>query len=339
MEIKVAKTTSNYRLLRVICLKDLASITQLLQESLFAAFTAWLNTTSTSSTRNLIAANAANYTEFVPQMIPVRRLSADSGVLYQSAIALRLASPLQLNALDIAHDLVSALPILSPDIANPIHLDFVVDVEFPGWINIRLNEQGLATWLQQLTQVSWLTPMQKGEQENSSSNRQNEFFGKLYKSSKNSINLFPVQYAHARCCSLLHLGHQQGLIQLQDIEFTTLYQQLLEPNPIPWLQDVLDPLIGEMQLRLVHPAERELLTQLLDAQDALSTPEPLRLLKQGNSLSQAFERFYQECRILGEVKRDNPKLAQARLGLVGVTQVVLRSLLQDGLQVPTPLEL
>lgn len=284
-------------------------------------------------------ANAPNRAELVPQMIPLRRLSSDTGVLYQSAIALRLASLWQLNALDIAHNLANALPTPSLDIANPIYLDFSVEVEFPGWINVRLNEQGLANWLQQLIEVSWLTQSKKREEDNSSSNRQNEFSGKAHKSSKNSINLFPVQYTHARCCSLLRLGHQQGLIQLQDINFTTVNRQLLEPNPIPWLQDDSDANTGEMQLRLVHPTERELLAQLLDVQDELSTLEPLRLLKRGSSLSQAFEMFYRECRIWGEVKRDNPKLAQARLGLVGVAQVVLRSLLQDGLQVPAPIEL
>ncbi|HEY9652382.1 MAG TPA: hypothetical protein V6C95_17120, partial [Coleofasciculaceae cyanobacterium] len=51
MEMKVAKTTCNYQLFRVNCLQNLASITQLLQESLFAAFTTWLNSTRTSSTR------------------------------------------------------------------------------------------------------------------------------------------------------------------------------------------------------------------------------------------------------------------------------------------------
>lgn len=339
MEIKVAKTTSNYRLLRVSCLENLASIAQLLQECLFTAFTTGLNSTSALSKRNLMTANVVNHVELVPQMIPVRRLSADTGVLYQSAIALRLASPLQLNALDIAHDLVNALPNLSLDITHPIYLDFRVEVEFPGWINIRLNEQGVATWLQQLLQVSSLRYREDREEIKIERNNQKELSVKLHKEAESSTNLFPLQYTHARCCSLLRLGHQQGLIQLQEIDFTSLNWQRVEPNPIPWLQEDSDAHTGEMQLRLVHPAERELLAQLLDVQDELSTLEPLKLLKRGSSLSQACEIFYRECRIWGEVKRDNPKLAQARLGLVGGTQVVLRSLLQDRLQVLAPVEL
>ena len=54
---------------------------------------------------------------------------------------------------------------------------------------------------------------------------------------------------------------------------------------------------------------------------------------------QAWEEFFKHCRIWGEVKTKTPKLAQVRLGLVAVTQKLLRSLLQDSLGVCAPMEL
>jgi arginyl-tRNA synthetase len=142
-----------------------------------------------------------------------------------------------------------------------------------------------------------------------------------------------VQYAHARCCSLLRLAHRQGLIKLKDLDFKTLDWQLLEPNPIPWLND------DQAALRLVDPAEKRLIAQILDSRDALSDPGQLSQRKLASALSNEFERFYSNCRIWGEVKIQTPKLAQARLGLVAVTQALLRSLLQDHLGVPAPAEL
>ncbi|NEO64740.1 MAG: glutamate acetyltransferase, partial [Moorea sp. SIO4G2] len=87
------------------------------------------------------------------------------------------------------------------------------------------------------------------------------------------------------------------------------------------------------------PAERLLIGQLMDLTDYLSGTESKNWLKLASSVSNAFEQFYRSCRIWGEVKHQTPRLAQARLGLVGVTQVVLRSLLEEQLGVPAPGEL
>jgi arginyl-tRNA synthetase len=134
------------------------------------------------------------------------------------------------------------------------------------------------------------------------------------------------------------LAHWQGLIKLQDLDFKSLSWQLVEPNPIPWLDDQGTD-TEQAVLRLVHPTERRLITELLDFQAAISDSDQLSLVKLGNSLSKAFEQFYSSCRILGEVKTQNPRLAQARLGLVGITQAMLRSLLEDQLGVSAPVEL
>ncbi|NEP58605.1 MAG: hypothetical protein F6K31_16565 [Symploca sp. SIO2G7] len=110
-------------------------------------------------------------------------------------------------------------------------------------------------------------------------------------------------------------------------------------SPIPWLKEA-QGLDGEvLHLRLVHPAERRLIAQIIDVQDALINQSQLQGIKLARELSKAFEQFYSSCRIWGEVKSQAPQLAQARLGLVAVTQILLRSLLQEQLGILAPVEL
>ncbi len=167
-----------------------------------------------------------------------------------------------------------------------------------------------------------------------------EFQDFLRRSPNMRPNLFKVQYAHARCCSLLRLAHRSGLITLNDPEFTTSNWQFIAPNPIPWLDlNSLQSCGESMRLRCIHPAERGLIDQLLDSGDRIGQLDVERGFKQAFALSLAFDNFYRSCRIWGEVKTETPQLAQARLGLVGVTQKLLRSLLEDQLGVLAPLEL
>ncbi|WP_265584623.1 DALR anticodon-binding domain-containing protein, partial [Coleofasciculus sp. LEGE 07081] len=115
--------------------------------------------------------------------------------------------------------------------------------------------------------------------------------------------------------------------------------QIVEPNPIPWLKDDVGADDKPLPLRLVHPAEWDLIAQIVDLLDATGALTQVNWVKRGMALSQAFEEFYRNCRIWGEVMNQDPKLAQARLGLVGMTQIVVRSLLQDQLELFSPVEL
>lgn len=271
--------------------------------------------------------------EITPQAIPLQRLPNHNQIIYRSAIAFKLASS-QPAILDLAQQIRAVLPskngrlsqqqalktlqILQSPPSSPfrkepeLRLNFQVEVVFPGWLEFRLTDHSLAAWLQNLINA--------------------DFVKLANKPLKNTYYCFSVQYAHARCCSLLALAHQQGLIILKD-------GQLLEPYPIPWLQDESEAIAQSKQLCLVHPAEKRLIALVLDILEAGENLEQRRGLKLALALSQAWEEFFKHCRIWGEVKTQTPKLAQARLGLVAVTQKLLQMLLQDCLGVCAPMEL
>lgn len=270
-----------------------------------------------------------NGVEITPEAIPLQRLPDHNQIIYRSAIALKLASS-QPTILNLAQQIMAALlstnqPLSQPDtlktlqlLRSPpssefpkepeLQLYFQVEVVSPGWLEFRLTDCSLADWLQNLI---------------------NADFVKLANNpTKNTLNCFSIQYAHARCCSILAMAHQQGLIILKD-------GKLIEPDPIPWLQDES---ATPRQLCLMHPTEKRLIALFLDILEDREL-EQRRGLKLALALSQAWEEFFKHCRIWGEVKTQTPKLAQARLGLVAVTQKLLRSLLQDYLGVCAPVEL
>lgn len=347
MESKVANNTLNYRSLSVGLQSNCAGYAQVLQQQILVAI-------SSLSRSGLSADLSSGILTF--ETIPLHRLPDDTHIIYRSAIAFQLASILQLPALDIAQQLMNFLPTkdeqLNPedlslsavkmlhnslpsltteqDFQQEFELNLTVEVACPGWIEFRFSEQSLATWLQKLIQIPVNSQLR-----DASAFKLKESSG----CSNNTKNYFPLQYAHARCCSLLRLAHREGLITLQDLDFETQGWQLVEPYPIPWLDDQQEIDTAQARLRLVHPKERSLISQLLNVSDAISNPSKLHSVKLASALSKEFEQFYKNCRIWGEVKTQTPQLAQARLGLVAVTQGLLRSLLQDYLGIIAPVEL
>ncbi|WP_081431215.1 DALR anticodon-binding domain-containing protein [Moorena bouillonii] len=279
--------------------------------------------------------------QLILERIPLERCSDNTGVAYRSAIALKLSRAMQQSPLAIAHQLTVSLPTITQDGGKQNLIEFEVEVAPPGWINFWLTDQGLATWLQDWIQPSTDTPIsfrpQQGQKNLLPYLELNTQHSAIF--SQDTSKIFRVQYAHARCCSLLRLAHRQGLIQIQSMDLKTSRGLIVVPYPIPWLKDDLETGTNQPLIQLLHPAERLLIGQLMDLTDYLSGTESKNWLKLASSVSNAFEQFYRRCRIWGEVKHQTPRLAQARLGLVGVTQVVLRSLLEDQLGVPAPGEL
>ena len=331
METKVAKNTSNCRLLYVNLLGNCAAIRSLLHQQILVGL----------SGIGITTGNLHDEFKLVPETIPMHRVSERNYVMYRSAIALRLSPHLPQSACDIANQLLASLPTVIHNSAQQKVLNFTVEVESSGWINFWLSDRALATWLQHLIHIS----PRRGLKEREPNNCHGEDIHRtplqhlLHSQNDSHHYLFPIQYAHARCCSLLRLAHQYGVVQLTDAQLKTANWQFVEPNPIPWLNDEQGVDTAEIPLRLVHPSERRLLAQLLEVQDEIATLDRLRAVKLASALSREFESFYSSCRIWGEVKIQTPKLAQARLGLTAVTQQLLRSLLQDQLGLAAPVEL
>jgi DALR anticodon binding domain len=273
-----------------------------------------------------------NYLEL--QAIPLRAVKGGMQVVYVSAIAHKLATVWKTPVIEIA-TLIAADLCCSDESnhssTNAALQNFTVKVVPPGWIYLQLSDPGTATWLQRLAQAPpWVG---SGGAEISPP--------LLVPASERPLppkaKLFEAQYAHARCCSLLRLAHREGMIELAEanLQISPHFWRLKAPTPIPWLD-------RDEKLRLVHPAERSLIFHLLTLLDHLycvSRSRPIDGEKSASNLSQVFLTFDRQCRIWGEVKSENPQLAQARLGLILATQPLLHLLLEDCLGVPAPLEL
>ncbi|MEH1817885.1 MAG: DALR anticodon-binding domain-containing protein [Nostoc sp.] len=212
---------------------------------------------------------------------------------------------------------------------------FSIQAVPPGWIHFELTHSTLATWLQSLV-VGSLGRLGAGDWGlGTGGDEGTRGQGGLLKPIPNAQ--FAVQYAHARCCSLVLLAHREGLIKFREPVPSTSpdFWDVISPNPIPWLN-------CDGTLQLNHPDEHRLIDELIQVVDNIECPDvsgSVKWEKVALNLSQAFEKFWSNCRIWGEVKITSPELAQARLGLLMATQSVLRYVLEENLGVFAPLEL
>ncbi|MFN6563361.1 MAG: DALR anticodon-binding domain-containing protein [Nostoc sp. ChiSLP01] len=204
---------------------------------------------------------------------------------------------------------------------------FNVQIVPPGLIHFELTDSALAGWLQSLVERSGGVA------------KVGEAGGERIPNTQYPMPyaLFPIQHAHARCCSLVLLAHREGLIQLKEPLANTnpSFWSVISPNPIPWLN-------CDGRLRLNHPDERRLISELVGMVDNIECPNvksSMKWEKAALTLSQAFEDFWRNCRIWGEVKIMSPELAEARLGLLMATQSVLKFVLEEKLKIFAPLEL
>jgi arginyl-tRNA synthetase len=264
--------------------------------------------------------------------IPLQRSKNSLRVEYLSPIALKLANMQPQSPMDMALKIAT---YCQEDRQNQRYLNqeyLTIEVVPPGIVLFQLTDLAVAASLQNFPGLI----KQKMEKSDL----------KITHLSVDNDRLFPIQYSHARCCSLLRLADRERIIEIADGDRTNSQPlwQLIAPNPIPWLDD-------QNRLRLFHPAELNLISQLFIIIDYLAPflPENSEDLiianraenwdKLAKALSDVFQTFYSQCRIWGEVKQETPKLAQARLGLVVATQALLQFILQELLGVFAPLEL
>jgi arginyl-tRNA synthetase len=242
--------------------------------------------------------------EICASEIPLKRDGDDLPLRYSSAIALKFAPQHQCSAIDLAERLARSIRTNNPN--------FSVEVASTGWMTLQLTDRAIADWLQFVLQSFPPSPLHDES------------------SPKSGSSCFPAQYARARCCSLLQLAYREGAI---DYSLLGDGDRQMTAQPIPWL----DP--DHQRLRLQHRAERRLVSQLIHTADALTATHPQNYTKLALKLGDRFEEFYSQCRFLGAVKTVNPRLAEARVGLLGVTQTLLQYLLERKLRISSPISL
>jgi DALR anticodon binding domain len=254
---------------------------------------------------------------------------------------------------------------------------FTVQTAEPGWIYLQPSDRGVAIWLQSLIspQLHLSSSTRLSFDSSKGTVASNAF------NTRNSTRIFPLLYTHARCCSMLQLANQTEIIRLDRSEFAASIENSAsnsavdladsglkvsaEPQVFPWLLEPESPEPDALQpgsqrsnsvgrLRCQHPAEQQLISQLVNTLDQLDRLNQLnrrsnsqaapalehltQCRKLAQALSQDFQSFYAACRIWGEVEQTDLPLAQARLGLVWIVQKVMRSLLAE-LGIEAPIEL
>ncbi|MGD2183092.1 hypothetical protein [Lusitaniella coriacea] len=278
------------------------SIKSQLQQQVSAAMLVLKQTqTSNETIRELIE----------PDRIRLYQIGNFTAVCYRCAIALGLARHYRLSAMEIACQLRDAIA------AQSVEFQFAVRVEASGWMEFHLRDRAIALWLEQLFAQHQTEQFDSGEKQ------------------EISANLFPIQYAHSRCCSLLRLANREGAILLDRPQEYSPPWIWLDPISIPWLK-------GEDTLRFEQAVEWQPISRFLAIADAIASEtktSPTQWLKLATDLSNAILEFERSCRIFGDVRRKNPELAQVRLGLVAIAQFLLGWLLQQKLGIAAPVEL
>jgi hypothetical protein len=204
-----------------------------------------------------------------------------------------------------------------------------------GWLYARFSASDLAQWLQTLL---FATPTLHLSEERS----QSPAIG-----ISGDPVLFQLQYAHARCCSLLKLAQQEKRVQLTEPDLKIAQFAV----PISWQNAC-----GELSLQTL--SEQRILLALMQFPHSLSpkkqiygeadSPSPGNQTyiewpsltpywhRQAQQWSTLFLDFYSECRVFGDIQSTAPELLQARLALILILKRVLAFYLEIALQIEAP---
>jgi hypothetical protein len=282
--------------------------------------------------------------------IPVKLDANRTPISYVSAIAHRLERLWEKPAPKIAESLAEKLiqTTESNSFENAslptqiIWQSCLIEANSSGWITLKVADQGLGKWLGFLIyffQNLPNSPDRMNDLEETTrfylrdlTDPSNFIRNSTYAGypDRNSTDLFFVQHAHARCCSLLRLGQQEDLIQLGNFPRG---ESIVAP--LPWLDETA-------VLRCRHRSEQQLILQICQSLDEVAEDifsSPGKTLRRLVGLSQAFCCFYRDCLIFDENRVSQPERSQVRLGLVDVTRSLLRIFLEEGLACPAPREL
>ncbi|HEY9825391.1 MAG TPA: DALR anticodon-binding domain-containing protein [Stenomitos sp.] len=252
-----------------------------------------------------------------------------------SPLLLQLASQRQTTPSLLGTQLISQLTVQA---CSPFKPTFSLQAE--GWLYAHFCDLALAQWLQTL----WCQPPLV-------------FTGRSPKLEAEAVEirpgvstdplLFQLQYAHARCWSLLRLAAQEYNLEQPTKQGTPSEY----PSGSPWLTKT-------QLLCLTTPAEQHLLLQLMQFPGSIATQkqiygiphrhwmntatcleQPLdlkRLRRSSQTWSEAVLAFYRDCRMFGDLYRHSPDLVRSRITLVSIVQQVLQVILNQFWHIEAP---
>ncbi len=241
--------------------------------------------------------------------ISLYRLPQIDSITYRCAIAFQLSPHSSLSPLTLADTIFNTLQqplekaggLLKKQ--ENISLSFTITLLAPGWLDFTLCDRSLSIWLQ-----SWPRFSYPGK--------------KFTPKSRNLDNLWCLEYTHARCCSLLRLGEQEGLIQLKNKQFKPYIWSLSTLPEITWFN---------LELNQFEPS---LISQIITTVDRLVNESNPNEIKLALALSETFLTFERHCRIFGDISGQKHQLSQARLVLVAITQILLQGLWLSQIEQP-----
>lgn len=241
------------------------------------------------------------------KVIPLSKGKSDIRISYMTGVALQLLKSHNSQPFSTASSIAS-------DLSARFDAYLIVEVLPSCLIQIQVTDLFLALWLQSLIDR----------------NRSIETAEVNCLDSRTALqdDVFSIQYAHARCCSLLRLAQQEKLIDFN------IYFDKHSSESIFWLNN-------NGKLPLNHQAERRLIVSLVRIIDELEPiiARPLKWQGAALRLVTVFEEFWSTCRIHDDLTAIAPEVVRARIGLIAATQSVLRFLLEDKLGIPACLEL
>ena len=268
-------------------------------------------------TEKLIVQNLDRVLSSLPDKVILQDHSDLSSLVYCSAVAFPLANLSGLPSLQVAQELLSLFGINIQESTQELKLQFTVRVVKNGLIEFFFSDRSLGLWLSGISE--WGVEEASGAGEASGEGERGRGGG---------YNVFPMQYVHNRCCSLLRLGVREGLINLQDGDFSDTWQ-IANPNPFKYYCD-------ENIRYCYESAELNLLRKISAMIDGISDRTKDKELRASNSqntktqvqlalnLSDACLKFIAACRIFGSVAQEKRDLAIARLSLIAIVQRCLQ---------------
>jgi hypothetical protein len=291
-----------------------SSFQKLLQQQLLTATITYLEKATTPTTQNralLLDKIAKKLPLHLDRTSTALYNSNNNGYFYRSAVCLSLASYVQMSPLTIAQQLEKTILDQSDDRADSGELEtltFIIDTNEAGWINFFPEDRALAIWLSYLCNINF-TPFKP--------------------TTAITENIFPLQYSHARCLSLLRLAARQEIINLSDNDLLDLSKTILFFNQNIYLN-------RDNRLIFEEEVELKLIEVLLKTTDLLTVKySTQQLLRMAFILSKSFLNFYdcspifhpRERNSLSTAFSDRGQLIQARLGLIATVEFLFKQIL------------